>query len=387
MKPMKSELLSTFDVLAPHCEVSASLCEAAGQGSLDVPLDLRTICTRAGLPQARAADVERSLIAGQIKGLFTQSTPLTWQVRDRALAAQLAPLLQGARLYRARATTHARDHLLHTKQHIVTDETLETHDPEMYSASARSDELVNLTPRNLMNPRRAVAAAVEARRRTVVQVRQDLPALATEQPHALMELHAEIERVSLQQMIDKFSEMLGKNLTERAWQQFFDQNIFILTMLFCGPVHLVCSQFHAQPSGIKGAGAQIGDYLFRGAGQVLVIVEIKKPSTSLVQKTEYRRGGGVHAPDSELSGAVSQVLYQRHSLQTTWGIHREDEVLAGTRPDNTRCVVIAGKLPTESSLLRSFETFRCAQKDVEIITFDELQQKLELLLKHLSPEP
>ena len=69
-----------------------------------------------------------------------------------------------------------------------------------------------------------------------------------------MELHAEIERVSLQQMIDKFSEMLGKNLTERAWQQFFDQNIFILTMLFCGPVHLVCSQFHAQPSGIKGAG-------------------------------------------------------------------------------------------------------------------------------------
>ncbi|MFH0084708.1 hypothetical protein ACG3RS_05075, partial [Pseudomonas aeruginosa] len=164
---MKSELLSTFDVLAPHCEVSASLCEAAGQGSLDVPLDLRTICTRAGLPQARAADVERSLIAGQMKGLFTQSTPLTWQVRDRALAAQLAPLLQGARLYRARATTHARDHLLHTKQHIVTDETLETHDPEMYSASARSDEQVNLTPRNLMNPRRAVAAAVEARRRTV----------------------------------------------------------------------------------------------------------------------------------------------------------------------------------------------------------------------------
>jgi len=99
---MKGELLSAFDALAPHCEVSASLCEAAGQGSFNVPLDLHSICTRVGLPQARAADVERSLIAGQAYGLFAQSTPLTWQVRDRALAAQLASLLQGAQLYRTR---------------------------------------------------------------------------------------------------------------------------------------------------------------------------------------------------------------------------------------------------------------------------------------------
>lgn len=99
---MKGELLSAFDALAPHCEVSAALCEAAGQGSFIVPLDLHSICTRVGLPQARAADVERSLIAGQVYGLFEQSTPLTWQVSDRALAAQLAPLLQGARLYRTR---------------------------------------------------------------------------------------------------------------------------------------------------------------------------------------------------------------------------------------------------------------------------------------------
>ncbi|HCF6874134.1 TPA: hypothetical protein NII69_000433 [Pseudomonas aeruginosa] len=99
---MKGELLSAFDALAPHCEVSAALCEAAGQGSFSAPLGLHSICTRVGLPQARAADVERSLIAGQVYGLFEQSTPLTWQVRDRVLAAQLAPLLQGARLYRTR---------------------------------------------------------------------------------------------------------------------------------------------------------------------------------------------------------------------------------------------------------------------------------------------
>lgn len=99
---MRTELLSAFDTLAPYCEVSATLCEEAGRGSLDVPTDLHSLCTRLRLPQARAADVERALSAGQACRLFEKTTYLTWRVRDRALAGELAPLLQGARLYRAR---------------------------------------------------------------------------------------------------------------------------------------------------------------------------------------------------------------------------------------------------------------------------------------------
>ena len=99
---MNAELSGAFDALAPHCEVSAALCEAAGRGILDLPLDVHSICTRIGLPQARAADVERTLAAGKSCGLVTQATPLTWRVRNRTLAGQLAPLLQGARLYRTR---------------------------------------------------------------------------------------------------------------------------------------------------------------------------------------------------------------------------------------------------------------------------------------------
>ncbi len=99
---MRAELLNAFDALARHCEVSAVLCEEAGRGSLDVPTPLHSICTRLGLARARAADVERSLAAGQICGVFEKTTPLTWCTRDRALAEELAPWLQGARLYRTR---------------------------------------------------------------------------------------------------------------------------------------------------------------------------------------------------------------------------------------------------------------------------------------------
>lgn len=91
-----------FDALAPHCEVSAALCEEAARGSLDVPTDVHALCTRLGVPQARAADVERSLSAGQTCALFERTSPLTWRALNRTLAREVAPLLHGARLYRTR---------------------------------------------------------------------------------------------------------------------------------------------------------------------------------------------------------------------------------------------------------------------------------------------
>jgi hypothetical protein len=99
---MPSDLLKAFDALAPHAEVSAPLCSAAAQSRLDLPLNVHTICTRAGLPRARAADIERTLALGIQFGLFGQVGPLSWRSCNNALAAHLAPLLEGARLYRTR---------------------------------------------------------------------------------------------------------------------------------------------------------------------------------------------------------------------------------------------------------------------------------------------
>jgi hypothetical protein len=99
---MSSKLLHAFDALALHAEVSAPLCAAAAEGRMDLPSDLHTICTRAGLPRARAGDVERTLSVGLQLDLFGQAGPLSWRSCDNTLAGQLAPLLEGARLYRSR---------------------------------------------------------------------------------------------------------------------------------------------------------------------------------------------------------------------------------------------------------------------------------------------
>ena len=272
-----------------------------------------------------------------------------------------------------------------TKQGAVYDDVLTKLDPEKFRRVIQVNQ-------PLVEVRRETAA--EAKRRaqgggweaeTVREIVQRLPNLAKQAPRDLMMLHAEIERATLARVIEKYDELLGKTTQERNWQTFFEENKLVLSMVFARPVELLHTQFHAKPSTITGAGAQIGDFLFGELGQALAIVEIKRPGTELVQGKAYR-GEEVFGPSAELSGAMTQVLYQQSELRQRWTQHANDtERLRSWKPDVIKCVVIAGSTPTESVKCRSFDVFRNSCKDVEVVTFDELFNKLKLLLKYLTP--
>ncbi|HFX1080052.1 TPA: Shedu immune nuclease family protein [Pseudomonas aeruginosa] len=232
--------------------------------------------------------------------------------------------------------------------------------------------------------RQSQEAARSGRKATVKAVRSNVETLVAEAPEELIELHAEIERVTLAQMIEKYEDMLQKGLPETAWQKFFERNIFILTMIFARPVRLLHTQFHAQGGGLDGTGAQIGDFLLAEKGFAMAIVEIKTPGSPLLRGKAYRNRE-VFAPDEDLSGAVSQVLYQQSKIHENWLFHRARPELQDSRPDAIKCVVITGMLPKDEMQRRSFEVFRNACKNVEVITFDELLGKLRLLSEHLTP--
>lgn len=143
----------------------------------------------------------------------------------------------------------------------------------------------------------------------------------TEAPHELMMLHDEIERVTLAKMIEAFKAKLASKLTEAHWQTFFEQNKLVLSMASARPVELTHTQFHAKGSTLTGAGAQIGDFLFKEYGQALAIVEIKTPETALSGQG-LSRAGCVWA--MELSGAVTRVLFQQSELRQRWMTHAHD---------------------------------------------------------------
>ena len=107
------------------------------------------------------------------------------------------------------------------------------------------------------------------------------------------------------------------------------------------------------------------------------MVEIKTPATSLLG-SKYR---GTYRPSSELSGAVMQALDYRRTLSKNLA-----SVLAETNHKlnafSPKCVVIAGNGSVELSSeakRAAFEMFRANSRDVEIVTYDELFRKLEVL--------
>lgn len=284
-----------------------------------------------------------------------------------------------------RVTANGRKLIRRTKQVIVHDDILTRLDPERFQRVVQvSPQLVEVRREG---PRQAATRERAERRSKVQAVRKQLVELVTEAPRELMMLHAEIERVTLSKMIEAFKVKLAGNLNESHWQSFFEQNKFVLSMAFARPVELTHTQFHAKGSTLTGAGAQIGDFLFKERGQALAIVEIKTPETTLVRAKAYR-GVEVFGPHNELSGAVTQVLFQQSELRIRWKTHKDDNSdLQQSGADAIKCVVVAGRLPTDPYKLRSFEVFRNACKDVDIITFDELLAKLEFLKKQLTPEP
>lgn len=169
-----------------------------------------------------------------------------------------------------------------------------------------------------------------------------------------------------------------KNSDEQFWQDEFKETPFILSLAFGVPVVLLKDQAYVGGMDISRQGANYADYLFTVEGsRQAIIVEIKNPMTRLLQKRPYRKR--LYSPSSDLTGAVSQALYYRIELMKGIESKRTDDgsTLGSQLP---KCVVVAGNSNEEfknnPACRESFELYRANQRDVEIITYDELYRKI-----------
>jgi hypothetical protein len=103
----------------------------------------------------------------------------------------------------------------------------------------------------------------------------------------------------------------------------------------------------------------------------------------LLEKRQYR--GGVYAPSKELSGAVNQVLDQIYQLQRTIDSKKVSSRTYDLEAYAVQGLVIAGRNFVDEEKRKSFELFRNSQKSIYVVTFDELQAKLELLHELIGP--
>ncbi|KTT18931.1 Shedu immune nuclease family protein [Pseudacidovorax intermedius] len=215
-------------------------------------------------------------------------------------------------------------------------------------------------------------------------VRRDVPQIARENPRALLELRSEIERVTLAQLIERFDENLRRDPDERIWQRFFEEHPFVLAMAFPYPVLLVRGQAHVGGVTMDGRGESIADFLFRQrlTGGV-ALVEIKTTRTRLRQTNPFR--GNVYAAHTELCAAISQVLDQRSELTMNFHARARSPGMEDAHVGHVQCLVIVGRDPDSADKRRSLDLFRHATKDVAVVTFDELLEKLRGIHQLMSP--
>ncbi|MCY1289211.1 hypothetical protein D9M70_382960 [compost metagenome] len=199
----------------------------------------------------------------------------------------------------------------------------------------------------------------------------------------LLELKADIERVTLGELIERYKKLMSTGAPEGKWQKFLADNPFILDMAFPYPVKVVCERPYVGNMRFSGRGANYSDFLMvaKSTGNV-ALIEIKHPQQDLLKTPEYRNN--TYGPSFELSGTVAQIINQRASLQRQ--IHDlNDDLEEPVHAHAVPAIVVIGRTPTDRHQRRSFEQYRNALKDVSVVTFDELQQRLEDIHKALSP--
>jgi hypothetical protein len=168
------------------------------------------------------------------------------------------------------------------------------------------------------------------------------------------------------------------NADEEFWQQTFNENSYVLSQVFAVPMVFLKDKAYVGGMTLNRSDSRFIDYLFSAeSSREAILIEIKSPTTPLLGRP-YRSN---RPPSRELAGSIVQVLNYRFELARNLR-----SVTEGTNFDisafTPRCAVIVGNGKTgldNANARRSFELFRSSLKDVEVITYDELFRKVEIL--------
>lgn len=174
------------------------------------------------------------------------------------------------------------------------------------------------------------------------------------------------------------------NDSEEFWQtNVFKENQWVLAQIFACPCTIFSDKAYVGGKSIDNTGGNLCDFIYQNRlSQNVALIEIKTPCTEIIGSS-YR---GTYSFSHELSGAVNQVLNYRDNLTKSYYAlcHQSASQFEVLSP---KCVVIIGKIASmDSTQIDAFENFRNSLNNVQILTFDELHQRIINLIAILSED-
>lgn len=187
-----------------------------------------------------------------------------------------------------------------------------------------------------------------------------------------------LDIVYLEDVIERFKKLLLVTKdNEEQWQNFFEKYSWILTHLFPYQVILKKGKAYVGGKTIENAEGRVVDFLFESnLSDNFALLEIKTHNKELLKPSPYRKPD-VFSWSDELSGGISQCLDQKHIFLRDFGKDNPSY-------DPKAILVIGLKSKLNKHQATCFELLRANQKNVDIVTFDELLKKLEGLHKVIT---
>lgn len=181
-----------------------------------------------------------------------------------------------------------------------------------------------------------------------------------------------------EEILEKFKKLRGSaNDNEKDWQYFFEKNAWIFSHLF--PYDVILREREAYVGGktFENKDGKVVDFLYQnGFKDNYALIEIKTHKKDLLKNGAYR-GTDVFSMSDDLSGGINQCLDQKDNFIKDFGKE--------FKPIDPKCILVIGlRSKLKSEQIKCFELLRANQKNVDIVTFDELENKITGLLNVLS---
>ncbi len=208
--------------------------------------------------------------------------------------------------------------------------------------------------------------------------------LAAVQDTQLVSFDAAIGAARLKSFLTAYNENRSR-ADEGYWQRLLEQHSWVISQVYAYPFVIIEGQAYVGGKRVDNRSGNVVDFLYANAiTENVALVEIKTPATTLLEAKVYRNN--TYNVTRDLSAASQQLLVAKSSLLREYRNLAGDE-LPLFRPFSPKALLIVGdtaKLPEPAAARRSFELYRNNLREIDVITFDELANKIERLVKLLE---
>jgi hypothetical protein len=179
-----------------------------------------------------------------------------------------------------------------------------------------------------------------------------------------------IDKIAIQELVDEFNKKLQSECSESDWGKFLKKYLFLLDSKYIDSIPEL---------NVVLAGARNVDFGLIDNYNYLDIFEIKKPSTRLLEANTDRGNYFWHKETVKAITQAEKYLYNAERKGTALSEDIEREIGKAVKIVKPRAILLIGNSAQldEANKKTDFRILRNSLKNVEIVLYDELLERLK----------